>query len=78
MQTTIITLKETDYLKVELVEVEQKNKFFYIAKINARDFIKIHTVRPAKYDIIKHTQLANSFPSEREYHKSRMRSHSKE
>ena len=56
------------YLKVELIEVEQKTNSFYIAKIKASDLLNVFTVRPAEYDLEKHTSLANSFPEESEYY----------
>lgn len=68
MKTTLLKIKDIDYLKVELVEVKQKGNSFFIAKINAHDFLKIATVRPAAYDLEKHTALANSFPDESDYY----------
>lgn len=68
MNTEIITAQGKKYLKAEVIEVRQKNKYFYLAKTNAKDFINIYTVRPAKYDLKKHTELARSFPNEQDYY----------
>ncbi len=57
-----------EYLIVDLIEVTQKDNSFFIGKVKARDFIKIYTVRPAKYNIEQNTDFAKSFPEEREYY----------
>lgn len=67
MKTSIITNSGKQYLKIELEIINQKDQCFYIAKIKASDFLKVYTVRPAQYDLEKHTSLANSFPDEKDY-----------
>lgn len=68
METTIITLGNRTYLKVQLLKVNQKSKSFYLAKIAASEFLEIFTVRPAQYDLDKHASLANSFEGDDKYY----------
>lgn len=68
MTTTTIHENGSDYLQIELDCIMQKEKTFYIAKIKAIDFLQVYTVRPAQYDLEKHTGLANSFPDETDYY----------
>ncbi|GGC43006.1 hypothetical protein GCM10011386_39130 [Parapedobacter defluvii] len=70
MKTEILTINEEErFLKIDLEEVLQKNESFFIGKIQARDFLELYTVRPARYDLTKHTELAKSFPDDDEYFK---------
>lgn len=57
-----------DYTIIELFEVTQKDKSFYVGKIKAKELLEIYTVRPAIYDIEKNVALAETFPNEREYY----------
>lgn len=68
MQVEKMNKNGKEYLKIELVEFKQKTNSFYLAKIKAVDFLKIFTVRPAEYDLLKHTSLASSFPDESIYY----------
>jgi DGQHR domain-containing protein len=68
MKVEEITANNEQYLKFELEEFKQKSNSFYLAKVKAIDFLKIFTVRPAQYDLQKHTALANSFPDEKTYY----------
>jgi DGQHR domain-containing protein len=68
MEATIIETGRNHFLDVELTEFVQKQHSIYLGKIKADDFLKIYTVRPAKYDLDKHTALANSFPDEGQYY----------
>ncbi|MFZ2899762.1 MAG: DGQHR domain-containing protein [Saprospiraceae bacterium] len=68
MNTTKIEKEGQVFLKVELEQIKQKNNSFFVAKINAHDFLRIYTVRPAVYDLGKHSALANSFPDESDYY----------
>jgi DGQHR domain-containing protein len=68
MNTEIINSEGKEYLKVDLVQIRQKNQSFYLAKIKASDFLKIYTVRPAQYDLEKHSTLANSFQADDQYY----------
>jgi len=68
MKTELIKFNGIEYLKVDLEEIKQKDNSFFLAKINAPEFLKIFTVRPAEYDLEKNTSLANSFPDESEYY----------
>jgi DGQHR domain-containing protein len=66
--TTVKDVANNQYFKVPLMQFTQKEQSFYVAKINASDFLKIYTVRPAEYDLEKHTSFASSFPDESEYY----------
>lgn len=68
MKTEIIKDKTLEYLKVDLEEIKQKENSFFLAKIRAKEFLKVFTVRPAEYDLEKNTALANSFPDESDYY----------
>jgi DGQHR domain-containing protein len=68
MNAEVINSGNIEYLKLELEEFKQKSNSFYLAKIKAFDFLKIFTVRPAEYDLQKHTALAGSFPDETTYY----------
>ncbi|HOJ19714.1 MAG TPA: DGQHR domain-containing protein [Ignavibacteriaceae bacterium] len=64
----LITGKNQEYLKLHLIDVMQKNKNFFVAKVAVADFLKLYTVRPAKYDLSRHVEFANSFKDEEEYY----------
>lgn len=68
MKTELINAGDVQYLKIDVEEIKQKDNSFFLAKINAAEFLKIFTVRPAEYDLEKNTSLANSFPDEAEYY----------
>ncbi|MFD2524164.1 DGQHR domain-containing protein [Emticicia soli] len=68
MNTQKIVSGQNTYLSIDLVQINQKEKSFYIGKIKASDFLEIFTVRPAQYDLEKHTALLNSFPEESDYY----------
>ena len=68
MKTEIISHGEYQYMSVDLVQFFQKSNPFYIAKIKAIDFLRVYTVRPAQYDLLKHTSLANAFPDDQNYY----------
>jgi DGQHR domain-containing protein len=68
METNIINHDGRRFLDVDLVQFIQKDQPFYIGKIKAKDFLEIYTVRPAQYDLMKHTALAESFPDDKEYY----------
>lgn len=68
MKTQIINIpNKGSFLDVELVEIIQKDKSFYIAKILAKYFLNLFTVRPAQYDLLKHSELAKNFPDDDNY-----------
>lgn len=56
------------YLKIDLIELNQKGKLFYVGKIKASEMLSVYTVRPAKYDIEKNSSIAQSFPNEKDYY----------
>ncbi|GIK21735.1 MAG: hypothetical protein BroJett005_11490 [Ignavibacteriota bacterium] len=68
MENEIVKIKGQDYLKLRLIEVKQKGNVFYISNIPAKYLLQIYTVRPAKYDLVKHSEFANSFPDENDYY----------
>lgn len=68
MKSETVKLNGTPYLKIEVITVNQKGKVFFLGKILAIDFLKLYTVRPAKYDLSKHIALAKSFDDEKEYY----------
>ncbi len=68
MKTEIITANGKQYLKVDLIEVIQKDRSFYLAKINTSIFLNVYTVRPAQYDLEKHTSLALTFKDDADYY----------
>lgn len=45
-----VTIHNRTYLKLELISVQQKDRRFYISKINHGDLLDIHTVEPTTYD----------------------------
>lgn len=57
-----------NYIKVDLIDITQKGKTFFVGKINAQELLKIYTVRPAIYDVEKNSSLAKVYPSEKEYY----------
>lgn len=69
MKTIKIDKAGEKFLDIEMVEISQKDESFFIARINAQDFLELYTVRPAQYDLVKHTELALSFPDDTEYFK---------
>lgn len=73
IKSEIITIGNESFLHAELVEIVQKEKSFFLAKVNADEFLKMYTVRPAQYDLEKHTELANSFPDDADYFKHLIR-----
>ncbi len=56
-----------DFLVIELEEVLQKGKTFYLAKIPAKYFLELYTVKPTKYDIFKYKELASKFEDGEDY-----------
>jgi DGQHR domain-containing protein len=68
METKTIELNNKLYLQIELVQFVQKDQPFYLGKVKTSEFLEVYTVRPAKYDLEKHTALANSFPDDSDYY----------
>jgi DGQHR domain-containing protein len=68
METSIVILNNQRYLKVQLLKINQKLKSFYLAKIEASKFLEIFTIKPAQYDLDKHSLLANSFDHDDKYY----------
>lgn len=68
METQHISINGKPFLKVGLTKVQQKEKYWFLGKMNAADLLKTYTVRPAKYDIKIHNQLAEKFEDDAEYY----------
>ena len=68
MKTKIININGKPYLKIELIKVQQKEKYWFLGKMTAQYLIETYIVRPAKYDIKTHTQLAKKFNDDSEYY----------
>lgn len=68
MRCSVEKFGDSTFLKVQLVAVNQKGNSFFISKIPSALLLQVFTVRPAQYDIVKNTDLANSFPDEKEYY----------
>jgi|GEM_PF-1274621 len=67
MNARIETINGIEFLRIELMEVEQKGKRFYLAKVPVEYILKTHTVEPANYDISKESAIAANFPDDEEY-----------
>lgn len=68
MNRTIFNFNDSQYLKVELFPIIQKEKLFFFGKIRAKDFLKLYTVEPAEYDLEKHVGFASEFPDDSNYY----------
>lgn len=68
MSAEIIEKNGKQFLKVELMPVNQKDKQFFIANIKAKYILEIFTVEPAEYDVEKHSALANDFKDDKSYY----------
>lgn len=68
MNTTIQKIYEKNYLAVELLEVQQRNIKFFLAKIKAKHLFKIFTVAPLEYDLKIYKALVDEYPDENEYY----------
>jgi DGQHR domain-containing protein len=60
-------IKNREYIKVDLIEVKQKDVRFFVGKMSADDLLGIYTVNPVEYDIAKQKSLINTSGSEEEY-----------
>lgn len=49
MDTNVVEINNSEYYKIELIEVNQNNKIFYIGKINVKYLHDKFTVNPASY-----------------------------
>lgn len=57
----------TSHLKVELLQVSQGGKSFFVGVIPATFFIDVYTVNPVKYDFEKETSLMETFPDMQDF-----------
>lgn len=73
MKSRVIDLNGIKFLEVELISVVQKGEGFFLGKILAKDFLELYTVRPAKYDLNKHTSYVKSFEDDKEYYEHLIR-----
>lgn len=67
MNAKLISFKNKNFLRVELIPVYQKGKRFFVSIIPAKYFLELYTVEPAQYDINRESAIANSFEDDREY-----------
>jgi len=65
-----INIQGRDYYKIEIVAVNQKNRAFYLAKVEAEHLINVFTVKPVEYDIEVLSALAKEFPNEKAYYEA--------
>jgi len=57
----------TSHLKVELLQVSQGGKSFFVGVIPATFFLEVYTVNPVKYDFEKETSLMETFSDMEDY-----------
>lgn len=55
------------HLKVELLQVSQGGKSFFVGVIPATFILEVYTVNPVKYDFDRETSLIDTFPDMRDY-----------
>lgn len=66
----LIKIGDKEYYKIEIIAVNQKNRAFYVAKVEARHLIDVYTVKPVEYDIKILSALANEYPDEKSYYEA--------
>lgn len=72
MESRIIKAYDQNFLQIELVPISQKGQNFYIAKVPAKDVLKLFTVKPAEYDMEKEKVFASSFTDDEKYYTHRI------
>lgn len=55
-----VTINNNEYLKLELMPINQRNREFYITKIEHQDLLHIYTVEPTEYDLELYGDLADT------------------
>jgi DGQHR domain-containing protein len=68
MKTSLLNTTQGSFLKIELAPINQKGNQFFVGKINAKDFLRVFTVRPAEYDVKKYNSLTKAFKDDSEYY----------
>lgn len=63
-----IKVGDKEYIKLDLLPIYQKGQVFFLSKINAKELLHIYTVRPAKYDLKKHTSQYHTYSDDQEYY----------
>ncbi len=66
MKCERVNHKGEDFVKLELVEILQKNYPIYIGRMPAKVLLDLYTVEPAKYDQVTESDFAESFESDEE------------
>jgi len=67
MKTDKINVNNQDFLRIELLAVNQKDSRFYLGIIPAEDFSKVFTVKPTKYNSEREAAIAANFSDDEEY-----------
>lgn len=67
MNTTKINVNGQEFLRVEIIAVNQKNSRFYIGILPAVDLTKVFTVKPTKYNSEAEAAIAATFSDDEEY-----------
>jgi len=62
-------MNEANYIKIDLLNLNQKNMQFFTGKIPGDTFLKIYTVEPAEYDMDKQVSFASKFKDDEDYYK---------
>lgn len=60
MKTSRIEIDGKKYLKLELIQICQKDRHYYISKIEHKELLDIYTVEPTVYDQERYGELADS------------------
>jgi len=68
MNTSKIKVNDLEFLRIELELITQKQKVFYLGKVEVVDILDLFTVRPAEYDLHKHTSLSKIYEGEDDYY----------
>lgn len=66
----LIKIDGREYYEIEIISINQKNRSFYVAKVDADHLISVYTVKPVEYDIEILSALAKEYPSEKSYYEA--------
>ena len=67
MKTTKVNVNGQEFLRVEIIAVNQKDSRFYTGILPAMDLTKIFTVKPTKYNSEAEAAIAATFSDDEEY-----------
>ncbi len=74
----LIKINSKDFIQLELIAINQKDRAFYFSKVNAEHLLAVYTVKPAEYDIELLSALAKEYPDEQSYYQSLVEERQKE